>query len=401
MRVLVVNPQDGLPPSTPQLLREHGWDVCLAADHESASQQLAGGGIDAVLVSEHASRSAMRLSAESGQDDSGGLYRMLEAGRVATVMLVDDHHGRQAPDSTLIDFAPRACAGEDLLSRLSTVTRYHRHLRQIETELEHMQRLGKRLNDHFSEVDQEMRLASRLQRDFLPKITEPLDGVAFKTIYRPASWVSGDIYDIFRVDESHVGCYVADAVGHGMAASLLTIFIKQAIVPKRIVGGSYEVLDPTQTLGILNEALAAQTLPNAQFVTACYALLNTKTLRLKYARAGHPYPLLFSTDGHVTELKSPGGLLGLFADEQFPSAEVQLRPGDKVLLYTDGFEMVFQEGDRSAKLDTRAYMKRFEALGHQPLNRMIAEIDALLDDDHGSLAPRDDISIVGFEIPTS
>ncbi|MCG3130568.1 MAG: hypothetical protein FLDDKLPJ_01333 [Phycisphaerae bacterium] len=390
LRVLVVHPGRGLPAATASALRARGWDVCEATDFHAAAEVVGAGNVDAVLVSDPGGGG----DREAVED----LYRTLDAGRVASVVVADDPGAHRVRDDSLLDFAPRGAGEADLALRLATVSRHQRYVRQIESELEHMQRLGKRLNEHFSEVDQEMRLASRLQRDFLPKIAEPINNVTFRTIYRPASWVSGDIYDVFRVDEDHVACYVADAVGHGMAASLLTIFIKQAVVPKRITGERYDVLDPAETLAILNEALVAQTLPNAQFVTACYALLNTRTRKLRFARGGHPYPLLFSAGGGWTELKSSGGLLGLFGGETFPSAEVQLEPGDKVVLYTDGFELVFQEPSRAAKLDTRAYLKRFEELCRLPLSEMIPRIEALLDADHGSLNPRDDVSVVAFEI---
>ena len=134
----------------------------------------------------------------------------------------------------------------------------------------------------------------RLQRDFLPRITGPIENVGIATIYRPASSVSGDIFDIFRIDEDHTGFYIADAVGHGMAASLLTMFIKRAIVPKRVDGNDYVILTPSETLTNLNDALADQSLPNYQFVTACYGLINHRTLTLQYARGGHPYPLLIT-----------------------------------------------------------------------------------------------------------
>ena len=95
-----------------------------------------------------------------------------------------------------------------------------------------------------------------LKWTFLPKVDEAIGGVRFATVYKPASWVSGDIYDVFRVDERHVGFYVADAVGHGMAASLLTLFIKRCLTPKRIEADGYTVLCPSEAIAVLNDGLA-------------------------------------------------------------------------------------------------------------------------------------------------
>ena len=117
---------------------------------------------------------------------------------------------------------------------------------------------------------------------------------------------------------------------------LLTMFIKRSVVSKRVEGGSYSILDPAETMAILNDSLVDQALPNCQFVTACYGVINHRTLMLQHARAGHPYPILMPLDGTCSELKSTGALLGLFKDEVFETTQTQLEPGDKLFLYTDG-----------------------------------------------------------------
>ena len=63
-----------------------------------------------------------------------------------------------------------------------------------------------------TQIDEEMRLAARLQVDFLPRTLPEVDGVAFNVFFRPASYVSGDIYDVTRLDEDHIGFFVADAL---------------------------------------------------------------------------------------------------------------------------------------------------------------------------------------------
>jgi len=68
-------------------------------------------------------------------------------------------------------------------------------------------------------VDQELRLDSRLQRDFLPKQLPTVGDIRFHVLYRPATWVCGDVYDVQRLDERFIGFYLADAVGHGVAAA--------------------------------------------------------------------------------------------------------------------------------------------------------------------------------------
>jgi serine phosphatase RsbU (regulator of sigma subunit) len=267
----------------------------------------------------------------------------------------------------------------------------------MDRELANMQRLGKRLNEYFAQVDEEMRLAGRLQRDFLPQHLGPIGPVTFAALYRPASWVSGDLYDIVRVDESHVAFYVVDAIGHGMAAALLTMFIKRAVTTKRIRPDGYELLEPSETLALLNDALAGQTLPRCQFVTGCYCLLNLETLVLRFARAGHPHPLLVDEDGGVTELHTQGGLLGVFRGEDFPTRQVQLRPGEKVILYTDGLELAYAP-ERYHSDPVAYYRAIFDGAAAAPAAELIRKLNADINEEAGSLHPRDDVTVVAMEV---
>jgi sigma-B regulation protein RsbU (phosphoserine phosphatase) len=141
-------------------------------------------------------------------------------------------------------------------------------------------------------LTEQLRLAGLVQQDFLPAKLPNTDEVQWATIFLPAEWVSGDIYDIVRIDEQHIGFYVADIVGHGMPAALLTIFLKQALVMRETIENNYRIFSPAEVVKNLNLRMTAQKLSGYQFATCCYCLLNTKTLQLTYARAGHPYPIL-------------------------------------------------------------------------------------------------------------
>jgi serine phosphatase RsbU (regulator of sigma subunit) len=188
------------------------------------------------------------------------------------------------------------------------------------------------------ELTQEMHLAARLQRDFLPRRLPEVGPVRFAVLYRPLGWVSGDIYDVTRLDETHLGFYVADAVGHGLPAALLTMFIKKALQTKRILGSAYEIVPPDVSLAELNKDICHQAIASCPFCTAVYCVLDVQTLRLTYARAGHPEAILLRADGHTERLAAPGTLLGIFPEETYESRQATLRPGDRLVLYTDGAE---------------------------------------------------------------
>src|SRR3954451_1187513 len=182
----------------------------------------------------------------------------------------------------------------------------------LQGEINVLRRRDETLRFYMHRLDEELRLAARIQQDFLPKMLPQIGNVHFHTLFRPAGYVSGDLYDVMRLDEHHVGFYMADALGHGMPAALLTMFIKNALVTKEITPTGYRLLPPGQTMARLNDALVSQNLSYATFATAVYGVINTQTLQLSFSRGGHPSPILLRGDDTMQNL--PGGdgsLLGI------------------------------------------------------------------------------------------
>jgi sigma-B regulation protein RsbU (phosphoserine phosphatase) len=198
----------------------------------------------------------------------------------------------------------------------------------------------RRLRTYTRHLDEQLRLAQRLQMDFLPHRLPTVAGGRFAARLEPAAWVAGDFYDIFRLDERHIAFYIADAIGHGIPAALLTVFVKKSLQAKRIEGKSYELIGPDEALRLLNLDLLSAKLQETPFITMVYGLYNEATRECVYARAGHPRPLLIGRDGNLEELEGEGPLLGIFSNARFDRCRRRLEPGDRLFLYTDGAERV-------------------------------------------------------------
>ena len=283
----------------------------------------------------------------NGHDDIQGLGAILnDLDRSAVVAVVMPPADARASWRMLsrrrgqfICLAQEASA-QQLAAALTAAASLQPAIHNLHTELSAARGLSGDGATPVAELDEEMRLASRLQRDFLPRSLPQVGPVRFDVAFHPASWVSGDIYDVTRLDETHVGFYVADAVGHGMPAALMTMFIKKSLQTKRITGNTYEIVPPEASLAQLNADICQQDLTSCQFCTAVYAVLDTADLMLTFARAGHPKPLLIGSDGSIRLLPCPGSLLGVFPDAEFESRRIQLSPGDRLLVYSDGAEEV-------------------------------------------------------------
>jgi len=242
---------------------------------------------------------------------------------------------------------------------------------------------------------EQLRLAGLVQQDFLPTRLPSCDGLRWATTFLPAEWVSGDIYDIIRIDEQHVGFYVADVVGHGIPAALLTIFLKQALVMRETVESTYHVFSPAQVMKNLNVRMSAQKLSGYQFATCCYCLLNIKTLQLTYARAGHPYPVLIRPQEQPQQLEIRGPLLGVFEHSEYIQQTIQLQPGDKLLLYSDGVEPFIAGFD-----DTTGFKfnEEFYKIKDLPIVEMFDMLSTLAQNKEIDPSEVDDVTAVGLEV---
>lgn len=273
---------------------------------------------------------------------------------------------------------------EELLARIGS----------LEAELEVLRRRDRVLSHTMSKLDEEQRLAMRIQQDFLPKSMPGVGPIRFHAAFKPAHYVSGDLYDVARLDEKHVGIYLADAVGHGMPAALLTMFMRNALVMKQIDPAGYRLLNPSETISKLNHALRSQNLSSSSFATAIYARVNCHAGEVCFARGGHPAPILLRPDGTMKEVDCDGSLLGIFDDEQWPEACITLSPGERLVFYSDGIEHAFAETD---SVGGTAWKEELLKRATQPTESLLADYAASIESRTGQSVPRDDLTIVVAE----
>ena len=238
-------------------------------------------------------------------------------------------------------------------------------------------------------------MASQVQRNFLPRQLPNTDKVRWASIFKPADWVSGDIFDITRLDEENMGFYIADAVGHSMPAALLTMFLKQAITMRETTGNQYRIFRPAQVIANLNDRMVQQELAGCLFATCCYCLLDTETLALTFARGGHPYPILIPKGKPPQQIECRGGLLGVFEEGEFEEKTVQLAQGDKVFIYSDGCESLVGNCDEKSEF---VFTESFVSACELDVEKMLQQFDELVTKLKPKPGEKDDMTAVGLEI---
>lgn len=183
-------------------------------------------------------------------------------------------------------------------------------------------------------IESELSLANDIQAHMLPTIFPPFPDQNEVDLYatmHPAKEVGGDFYDFFMVDEKNVAIVIADVSGKGVPAALVMVITKTLIKNEVSMG-----LSPAEAFTKVNHMLCEGN-DNNMFVTAWMGVLNTETGVLTYVNAGHNPPLVRLADGGFTFLKTrPGLVLAGMDGLRYRQYDLQMQPGDRIFLYTDG-----------------------------------------------------------------
>jgi serine phosphatase RsbU (regulator of sigma subunit) len=194
-------------------------------------------------------------------------------------------------------------------------------------------------------MEQALKLAHEIQMSILPKIFPPFPQRSEFDLYatiEPAREVSGDFYDFFLTEDDQLCFAIGDVSGKGVPASL---FMAVTITLLRVI--AHRIRRPAAILTELNNQLYRDN-DTGMFVTIFYGVLNVRTGAVEYSNGGHNPPYLLSPQGTVVALDNPGGMaLGVRADALYRAAQIRLRAGESLFLYTDGLTEAM---DRAANL---------------------------------------------------
>jgi sigma-B regulation protein RsbU (phosphoserine phosphatase) len=195
--------------------------------------------------------------------------------------------------------------------------------------------------------EQELQRARDIQQSLLPKDIPQLPGFEVAGTWQPARAVGGDYFDVLRLDDHQLAICIGDVVGKGISAALLMANVQATV---RAFAQATET--PAGVCRRVNQILCDHMAPG-KFVTFFYAVLNAETHTLQYCNAGHPYPLLVSPDS-VRSLERGGAVLGAFPAWNYEDAIIDLHPGDRLLLFTDGITEAVRSNDQEFGTDNIA-----------------------------------------------
>jgi sigma-B regulation protein RsbU (phosphoserine phosphatase) len=198
-----------------------------------------------------------------------------------------------------------------------------RIFRLLQVEKERSEGLLKR-------IEQDLDLASKIQKDFLPRCDPRLECFEISGSNVSCYEVGGDYFDFVPVDPYRLGVAVGDVSGKGIGAALLMASLRAAF--RAEVHPRYRIEDMAAKLnGFVQQSSAL-----SSFITFFYCEVDRNREEIRYINAGHNPPFVLRTDGSLDRLEGTGFCLGMFPDAKYETKSTPLKPGDVALIYTDG-----------------------------------------------------------------
>ncbi|MBF0410336.1 MAG: SpoIIE family protein phosphatase [Candidatus Riflebacteria bacterium] len=273
---------------------------------------------------------------------------------------------------------------------------------------EELMKRAEQLEKQNARTAQELAVAKVLQEGVLPRFLPDFDGVKCAAFMTPARVIGGDFFDYLDIcPQKRAGCpkkscfgcknriqgvLIGDVSGKGIPAAMVMAMVKSLFHEKVLTS-----TDPAELMTQVNISLKSYLGPETRFFSSAFAaIIDTKNGFIKYANAGHDFPLfLRAADKEIEQLPSTGTLLGIFKESVFENRTVKISSGDRLFMYTDGIIDFFE---RTKKIpDGVEHLKTFLLDNiHESVENLIMNLK--LETNDPLLEREDDISVIMLSI---
>ena len=272
------------------------------------------------------------------------------------------------------------------------------HFSQSQRELA---ALNKQLIESHKELDEDLKAAAGIQASLLPQSIPDVERLKFSWKFFPCQSIGGDIFNIFRLDEDHVGLYILDVSGHGVPSALVTVSVSQRLnaqsgmlVKKRKTDPPrYHLSSPSEVLQVLDEEYPMERFD--KYFTAVYLIINFKTGHLTYSNAAHPPPIMLHPDKPFSLLREGGTIVGMGGVLPFDEETVEMNAGNKLILYTDG--MTESRNSNGEFFGDARLQQVLEANKSMPIDKLLTHAHKEMIDFGDKTPLTDDVTMLGIE----
>jgi sigma-B regulation protein RsbU (phosphoserine phosphatase) len=237
-------------------------------------------------------------------------------------------------------------------------------------------------------VERELREARQFQLSLLPPARLDLPGLSITARYQACHELAGDFYDYVATCDGGIALVIADVVGHGASAAMMTGVVKAAFR-----AAHSDNFEPLAVIDRVREGL--RDFDASRFVTLCCARVDPTRQELTYANAGHPLPIVRTQSARTSLLDITGPLLcSALSDLPCDQATWKLAAGDSLLFYTDGIIEAQGPGGMFGQERLLSSLLRQDRRGSDLLDGVLAEVAVFL----GPQPPHDDMTILALDV---
>lgn len=322
-------------------LKKWGFDV-LEADSGDAAIEICAQDLPDLVLSDWV------MPGMSGPEFCRA-FRALETDQYSYFILLTAKSEKQEVarglDAGADDFLIKPLEADELRARISAGAR----ILDMQHELSEKNRLIEtalsELRVAHDAIDKDLMQARKIQESLVPELSREFGKSRVSMLLKPCGHIGGDLVGMFSPGVNRVGFYSIDVSGHGITSAMMTARLggylssqhfDQNVAMERRFNKFFALLPPEDVAETLNSRLMADA-GVEEYFTMVYAIVDLRNGHVKMVQAGHPHPLLLRRNGG-TEFLGEGGLpIGLLSDVSFQRTEIYMEPGDKLLLYSDGF----------------------------------------------------------------
>jgi sigma-B regulation protein RsbU (phosphoserine phosphatase) len=254
-------------------------------------------------------------------------------------------------------------------------------------------------------IDRDLKVAVTMQLSLLPAPTSSSQGIAIDWLFHPSTQLSGDIFNFFPLDEHHVGFYILDVAGHGIASAMQSFTLSRLLSPDTTCSTHLKLGMAEPPFYLLRSAHAVVSNLNQQFqtdnanilyFTMSYGVIDTLSRTIELCQAGHPSALSLPS-GKPAEFIVNGGLpVGIIPMAKYESVQLKYGSGDRLFLYSDGItECESPNGEMFGNERLRLFV---EQTVHLNVSEVIRQLDERIRSWHGGDDFEDDISLLVLEM---
>jgi len=301
------------------------------------------------------------------------------------------------PEQGAADYVAKPFEPAEVLARVrSQVT-----IRRLERDLQRRNEALERAN---AQMKQDLDAAARVQRSLLPSRAPDVPGVRFAWHYRPCLALAGDSLGVLPIDERNVAVYVLDVSGHGVSSALVSVAVTRSLglvddpaslVSVRERGASARrARRPAEVASRLNRLFPMEVNGNHYF-TLSFGILDPETGRFAFVSPGNPGPVV-ARPGRPPEVHDrPAVPIGMFAESQYEDSLIELAPGDRLYLHSDG--LTEERNGAGEEFGRERLLREIERVASLPFEAAVDAIAQASRDWRGADACRDDVALLGFE----